>query len=278
MRRRGRRAAVACSVLGRAAAARLAAAHDRALRYLAGARASPEGRARAARRRGGRARRRARPLGEPAATPTRETLRAVRELVVERFRHAGRACHGTRRFPRLAGRRQLAARRLDARAPDPRGAASRRCRRSVAQHDAARRLERRFFRARMIARDDAPSAAEATDAAKPGAPRRQRAGLPWTRRAARRRRILILLVLSRASSRAGSCSTCCPSKGGNSIELRIVVFFGALFGWISIGFWTALLRLLSRSCAGEDRFTITQPGRRARRGPRPSTSRRARRS
>ena len=32
-----------------------------------------------------------------------------------------------------------------------------------------------------------------------------------------------------------------PHQGATWLEVAIVVFFGALFGWISIGFWTALL-------------------------------------
>jgi membrane glycosyltransferase len=47
-----------------------------------------------------------------------------------------------------------------------------------------------------------------------------------------------------------------PQKGGNAMELAIVAFFGALFGWISIGVWTAgygFWTLMRR----EERFKIT---------------------
>ena len=35
-----------------------------------------------------------------------------------------------------------------------------------------------------------------------------------------------------------------PHQGGTALEVAIALFFGALFGWISIGFWTAMLGFL----------------------------------
>jgi membrane glycosyltransferase len=48
-----------------------------------------------------------------------------------------------------------------------------------------------------------------------------------------------------------------PYKGRTWLEVAIAVVFGALFGWISIGFWTAMLGfwVLLR---GGDRFDITR--------------------
>jgi membrane glycosyltransferase len=47
-----------------------------------------------------------------------------------------------------------------------------------------------------------------------------------------------------------------PHEGRTSLELAISIFFGGLFGWISIGFWTALLGFLLL-LRGRDRFAIT---------------------
>ena len=47
-----------------------------------------------------------------------------------------------------------------------------------------------------------------------------------------------------------------PQKGGNLMEIAIVVFFGALFGWISIGFWTALYGFYTLT-RKEERFKVT---------------------
>jgi membrane glycosyltransferase len=47
-----------------------------------------------------------------------------------------------------------------------------------------------------------------------------------------------------------------PQQGGTWIEAAIVVLFGALFGWISIGFWTATLGFFTL-VRRRDRFAIT---------------------
>jgi membrane glycosyltransferase len=83
-----------------------------------------------------------------------------------------------------------------------------------------------------------------------------RRGLPWVRAARRRRLLLMLLVLVPTVIASGFMVNVLPYQGRTWLEFAIVVFFGALFGWISIGFWTALLGfwVLVR---GRDRFAIT---------------------
>jgi membrane glycosyltransferase len=120
------------------------------------------------------------------------------------------------------------------------------------------KLERRFLRPRTpLLRADEEAVAAADRSSAPGAPARaQRENLPWTRRAARRRRILGTLVLIPTIIASGFMLDVLPQRGGNIMEILIVAFFGALFGWISIGFWTALYgfwTLLRR----EERFKIT---------------------
>jgi len=79
----------------------------------------------------------------------------------------------------------------------------------------------------------------------------------WRFTATRRRLLLALLVLIPSVIAGGFMLTVLPAGGGNWLEAAIAVCFGALFGWISIGFWTATLGfglLLSR----RDRFAITR--------------------
>ncbi len=84
-----------------------------------------------------------------------------------------------------------------------------------------------------------------------------RRSLPWTRVAHRRRLLLSVLVLIPSVVASAFMVDVLPHQGGTWLEVAIVLFFGALFGWISIGFWTALLGFLLL-VARRDRFAITQ--------------------
>jgi len=80
---------------------------------------------------------------------------------------------------------------------------------------------------------------------------------PWSRRAATRRSLFLLLILAPTLISSGYMADVLPHKGTTPLELAIVVVFAALFAWISIGFWTAMLgfyTLVRRT----DRFAITQ--------------------
>src|SRR5262249_34932668 len=93
-----------------------------------------------------------------------------------------------------------------------------------------------------------------------GRPLRQlRRRLPWTRVARRRRLFLLALVLIPTVIASEFMVNVLPEKGQTWLETAIVVFFGALFGWISIGFWTALLRFITL-VRRRDRFAITSLG------------------
>lgn len=70
--------------------------------------------------------------------------------------------------------------------------------------------------------------------------RRQRRALPWIRAARWRRLLLIALVFVPSFIAAGFMQSVLPYQGRTWLEFFIVLFFGALFGWISIGFWTAV--------------------------------------
>jgi len=85
--------------------------------------------------------------------------------------------------------------------------------------------------------------------------RRLRRRLPWTRVAHRRRFMLMMLVLLPTVVASGFMVNVLPHQGSTWLELAIAIFFGALFGWISIGFWTALLGFVT--LVRRDRFAIT---------------------
>jgi membrane glycosyltransferase len=66
----------------------------------------------------------------------------------------------------------------------------------------------------------------------------------------------MILVLIPSIVASGFMANVLPHKGGTWLEIAIMIFFGALFGWISIGFWTALLGFWTLA-RGRDRFAIT---------------------
>jgi membrane glycosyltransferase len=118
-------------------------------------------------------------------------------------------------------------------------------------HMVPEKIERRFLR-RLFSRHRAS----------PGKPlfgrplRRQRRRERWTRVARRRRLLLGILVLIPSVIASGFMVNVLPHQAQTWLELAIVVFFGALFGWISIGFWTATLGFMTLA-RRRDRFKIT---------------------
>jgi membrane glycosyltransferase len=88
-------------------------------------------------------------------------------------------------------------------------------------------------------------------------PRSAASRVRWRFLALRRRLLLAGLVLLPSVVATAFMLDVLPQRGANALEAAIAVCFGALFGWISIGFWTATLGfglLLSR----RDRFAITR--------------------
>jgi membrane glycosyltransferase len=169
---------------------------------------------------------------EPGCDAISETLRALRELVVERdpvdpvLLRGGADAFLAWRLARTA---RAGAQHAAAALPVCDGrlwTMPRLTRRRMVPE----RIERRFFR--RLRR--APLAAERHDTL-----RRQRTGLPWMHTAHRRRLFLALLVLIPSIIASGFMLSVLPHQGQTGLEVAIVVFFGALFGWISIGFWTA---------------------------------------
>jgi len=79
----------------------------------------------------------------------------------------------------------------------------------------------------------------------------------WVGPAVRRRILLSILVLIPSGIASSFMLGVLPHKGESWLELAIAFFFGALFGWISIGFWTALLGFFVL-IRGRERFAITK--------------------
>jgi membrane glycosyltransferase len=118
------------------------------------------------------------------------------------------------------------------------------------------RLERRGLRRRLLAAGESePWRVAARGGRVPRAVRAMRLRLRWVRAAFWRRAILLLLVLIPTFIASEFMLQVLPYQGRTLLEMAIVAFFGALFGWISIGFWTALAGF-AILLTGRDRFSI----------------------
>ncbi len=123
---------------------------------------------------------------------------------------------------------------------------------------ARRSMRPNHLRGRSLTQRNASGAASGTTPENADVPegRKQR----WERVALRRRFLLGMLVAIPSLIAARFMLDVLPHQGGNWLEVTIAVFFGALFGWISIGFWTALAGFVIL-VRGGDRFAITRrPG------------------
>ena len=80
---------------------------------------------------------------------------------------------------------------------------------------------------------------------------------PWEKTAQQRRILMIALILGTALIASSYMADVMPHKGTTPLELTIVIVFGALFAWISIGFWESIAGLYTL-LRGYDRFAITR--------------------
>jgi membrane glycosyltransferase len=186
---------------------------------------------------------------EPGSDAVTETLRALRTFACGDPSGAGRSEFRAWRLRRLLG----------SDGPDPGGTdgvlpfVPALDRRSMQPEPVERRfLPRLFARGFRARQQPAPSLQSLYGSAL----RRLRRQLPWVRAAHRRRLLLCLLVLIPTTIASNFMVNVLPYRGGTWAELAIVVFFGALFGWISIGFWTAMIGFIVL-VRGRDRFAIT---------------------
>ena len=80
---------------------------------------------------------------------------------------------------------------------------------------------------------------------------------PWEKTAQRRRILMVALILGTTLIASSYMADVMPQKGTTPLELTIVIVFGALFAWISIGFWESIAGLYTL-LRGYDRFAITR--------------------
>ena len=179
-----------------------------------------------------------RPDWAPGGDAISETLRMVRERLVAR-EPADAGAAAARLDPFLAWRLRRATGQENARLPVCEGrfwAMPRITRARMAPEWIERRFLRRMFNRFFRSREPSPPGAAHTHREL----RQQRRHLPWIGEARRRRVLLLFLVWIPTIVASGFMAAVLPHQGRSWIELAIVVFFGALFGWISIGFWTAV--------------------------------------
>jgi membrane glycosyltransferase len=207
---------------------------------------------------------------EPWAADTdavAETVRALRAILLERHPVAARAGHANRdEFVAWRLEAYLSARRQAEESPV---SPSSRAGAAIAPLDGALRsmprlsrramvpekIERRFLR-RIIRRVSGKRPRWLRAAEKHETQLSQRRRLPWIRVAHRRRLLLAVLVLIPSVIASGFMVDVLPHRGSTWLEFTIVLFFGALFGWISIGFWTAVLGFFTL-VGRRPRFAIT---------------------
>ncbi|HPD61373.1 MAG TPA: glucans biosynthesis glucosyltransferase MdoH [Thermodesulfobacteriota bacterium] len=78
----------------------------------------------------------------------------------------------------------------------------------------------------------------------------------WKKVSRIRRIFLIILLLSTTVIACLFMSNILPHKGSTGLEVAMILVFGALFAWISIGFWTAMAGFVTLM-RKYDRFSIT---------------------
>jgi len=62
----------------------------------------------------------------------------------------------------------------------------------------------------------------------------------WAGPASRRRTILLALTVAQSYIACHFLLKILPDHGESGIEIAVTVLFAILFGWISLGFWTAV--------------------------------------
>src|SRR5512143_1023558 len=68
---------------------------------------------------------------------------------------------------------------------------------------------------------------------------------PWEKAARRRRLILLVLIFVPTFFACGFMTKTLPHKGAAPLELLLVIFFGVLYAWILVGFWTSVAGFLA---------------------------------
>jgi len=91
---------------------------------------------------------------------------------------------------------------------------------------------------------------------RPGGRRRPAQRERWLGAAAFRRTLLLVLVLAQTLAATWSMIAVLPYHGRQPLEIAILALFVVLFGWVSAGFWTAMMGFVLL-VAGRDRYAIS---------------------
>ncbi|OZI65077.1 glucans biosynthesis glucosyltransferase MdoH [Bordetella genomosp. 1] len=114
-----------------------------------------------------------------------------------------------------------------------------------------------FVRAWRRLRDDTPQQAPDTRAARTA--NAADAGQAWRLAGSRRRLALIAAVAAQTTLATLYMKSVLPYQGGQWLEVAILVLFTLLFGWVSAGFWTAMMGFV-QLMIGRDRHSISARG------------------
>src|SRR5690606_5372736 len=80
----------------------------------------------------------------------------------------------------------------------------------------------------------------------------------WRLAAMLRRTLLLLLVTGQVAAASWVMLSVLPYRGGNSLEIAMVVLFAILFAWISFGFWIAVAGFILRRLGGDRHSLLRQ--------------------
>ena len=78
----------------------------------------------------------------------------------------------------------------------------------------------------------------------------------WRRAGESRRMVLLFLVIVQTCVATWYMKAVLPYQGGQILEVAILFLFALLFGWVSAGFWTALMGFL-QLMIGRDKYSIS---------------------
>lgn len=78
----------------------------------------------------------------------------------------------------------------------------------------------------------------------------------WQRAASLRRMVLLVLIIAQVYFATSAMAAVLPYHGHQALEIAILILFAILSGWVSVGFWTAMMGFVLK-LAGGDRYAIS---------------------
>ena len=80
----------------------------------------------------------------------------------------------------------------------------------------------------------------------------------WRAVALLRRSLLTVLVLGQTAAASWFMLSVLPYRGGNGLEIAMLILFALLFAWISFGFWIAVAGFVLRRLGGDRHSLLRQ--------------------